>query len=175
MVGGWLTMAHLLCPIIVLYKGPSGGGWLHACTQWAGQYLSYHIVHVMQQNGYIVKPPIVDPPRKGHNVKDLSTRDTAWGPKKIVFQYTDNIREEDNLSTEDKTSEFILSQHVPYSEVPLCVTVFPTTIWFGKDESTWTQVIQSSIHPLDLSNRGYIPVGIISPQRLVIYLHHTVE
>ena len=30
-----------------------------------------------------VKPPIVDPPRKGHNIKDLFTRDTAQGPKKL--------------------------------------------------------------------------------------------
>ena len=39
----------------------------------------------------------------GQNIKDLSTRDTARGPKKLpslYFQYIDNIREEDNLSTQ---------------------------------------------------------------------------
>ena len=30
-----------------------------------------------------VKPPIVEPPRKGHNINNLSTRDTARGPKII--------------------------------------------------------------------------------------------
>ena len=63
-----------------------------------------------------MKPLIVDPPRKGHNINDLSTRDTARGPKKLpslYFQYIDNLREEDNLSTKDKTSEFILSPTCP--------------------------------------------------------------
>ena len=34
-------------------------------------------------NECTVKRPIVDPPRKGHNIKDLSTRDTARVPKKL--------------------------------------------------------------------------------------------
>ena len=61
------------------------------------------------------KPPIVDPLRKGHNINDLSTRDTARGPKRLpsLFSYTDNLREEDNLSTKDKTNKFILSPTCP--------------------------------------------------------------
>ena len=31
-----------------------------------------------------VKLPIVDPPRKGHNINDLPTRDTARGPKNYL-------------------------------------------------------------------------------------------
>ena len=31
-----------------------------------------------------VEPPIVDPPRWGHNIIDLSTKDTGQGPKKLL-------------------------------------------------------------------------------------------
>ena len=34
--------------------------------------------------GYTVEPPIVDPPRKGHCMLDLSIKDTARGPKKLL-------------------------------------------------------------------------------------------
>ena len=55
----------------------------------------------------------MDPQRKGH----LFTRNIAQGPKNY-FPYIfntlhDNLREEDNLSTKDKTSEFILSPTCP--------------------------------------------------------------
>ena len=32
---------------------------------------------------YTVEPPIVDPPTKGHNIIDLSTKDTGQGPKNL--------------------------------------------------------------------------------------------
>ena len=76
-----------------------------------------------------VKPLIVDPPRKGHNIKDLSTRDTI---KKTLFYkghcttqapknyppYSFNIlttseKRMTDLSTKDKTIEFILSPTCP--------------------------------------------------------------
>ena len=30
---------------------------------------------------FTVKPPIVDPPRKGHCIINLSTEDSSWDPK----------------------------------------------------------------------------------------------
>ena len=65
-----------------------------------------------------VEPPIVDPPRKGHCMVDLSIKDTARRPKKITFpivsiQCIENLREEDNVSIKDKTAEFILLPKCP--------------------------------------------------------------
>ena len=36
-----------------------------------------------------VEPPIVDPPTKGHNIIDLSIKDTGQGPKNL-FAYSSN-------------------------------------------------------------------------------------
>ena len=38
-------------------------------------------------DGNTVEPPIVDPPVKGHNIIDLSTKDTGQSPKKL-FPYS---------------------------------------------------------------------------------------
>ena len=44
--------------------------------EWPGDEVAYVSLY-----NNTVKPLIVDPLRKGHNIKDLSTRDTAHGPK----------------------------------------------------------------------------------------------
>ena len=41
------------------------------------------------ESKYTVEPPIVDPPTKGHNIIDLSTKDTGQGPKHL-FPYSSN-------------------------------------------------------------------------------------
>ena len=38
---------------------------------------------------YTVKPPIVNPLRKGHCIRNLSIVDTSWDPK-ILFSYSSN-------------------------------------------------------------------------------------
>ena len=60
-----------------------------------------------------MEPPIVHTPRLGHNIIDLSTKDTVQGPKKL-FPYTVVLihfepPKKDNLSTKDTTAELILS------------------------------------------------------------------
>ena len=45
--------------------------------------------YAQSNNGYTVKPPIVDPPRKGHCIINLSTEDSSWDPK-ILFPYSGN-------------------------------------------------------------------------------------
>ena len=39
-------------------------------------------------------------------MSDLSTRDTARGPKNLYFPFIENLREEDNLSIKGKAAEF---------------------------------------------------------------------
>ena len=39
---------------------------------------------------YTVEPPIVDPPRQGHNIIDLSTKDAGQGPKICFPVYSSN-------------------------------------------------------------------------------------
>ena len=53
---------------------------------------------------YTVEPPIVDPPRKGHCMLDLSIKVIAQGPKNYSPYNIENLREEDNLSIKKKNS-----------------------------------------------------------------------
>ena len=51
-------------------------------------YRNYTVVGPLHMYfGYTVEPPIVDPPTKGHNIIDLSTKDTGQSPK-ILFPYS---------------------------------------------------------------------------------------
>ena len=59
-----------------------------------------------------VEPPIVDPPKLGHCIINLSTKDTVRGPKNYM-PYSFSTFREDNLSIKDKTAEFILSPTCP--------------------------------------------------------------
>ena len=71
---------------------------------------------------YTVEPPIVDPPTKGHNIIDLSTKDTGQGPQNL-FPYSSNtFRTSDERATSlQRTQQLNLywPQSVLYSEVPL--------------------------------------------------------
>ena len=74
-------------------------------------------------------PLIGDVPRQGQCTKDLSTRDTARGSNYLLslyLQYIYNLPVVDNLSTKDKTSEYILS--------PMCPL-------FGGSTGTYTQPV----------------------------------
>ena len=63
---------------------------------------------------------IMDTLNKGHNRKNLSVKDTLWGPKFIILVHFNLWRKEDNLSAKDKKAG---PKRVHYSEAP------PYTDW----------------------------------------------
>ena len=48
---------------------------------------------------YTVEPPIKDTPNKGHNRKNLSIKDTFYGPKVLLSYYTNTF-----LTSEERTT-----------------------------------------------------------------------
>ena len=53
-----------------------------------------------------VKPLIVDSPKYGHSIINLSTKDTTYSPSIIPTIYFEPPKEE-NLSTKSKSAEFM--------------------------------------------------------------------
>ena len=66
-------------------------------------------------NSSTVEPPKEDTPRRGQCIKYLSIKDTAFVPKftSLYKLYIKKPLKEDNLSTRDKTAEFILVPKCP--------------------------------------------------------------
>ena len=98
---------------------------------------------------------IKDPPREGHCMLDLSIGDTIWGPKNyhsLYFLFTENLREEHNLSIMDKTAEFILSPKCPLFGGS---TVLPTCMY--------KSIIYSPSHPSLLPCRPKATAVVILP------------
>ena len=69
-----------------------------------------------------VEPLIVDPPTKGHNIIDLSIKDTGQGLKNL-FPYSSNtfLTSDKTTTSLQRTQQLNLycPQSVLYSEVPL--------------------------------------------------------
>ena len=69
-----------------------------------------------------VEPPIVDPPREGHCMLDISIKDIAQGPKNYSPYSSNTLRTSEKRTTSpQRTKQLNLHypQSVLYSEVPL--------------------------------------------------------
>ena len=59
-----------------------------------------------------VEPPIVNSPKQGHSITNLSTKDMTYSPSIIPTIHFEPPKE-DNLSTKNKSAEFMLSPKCP--------------------------------------------------------------